>query len=72
MSKTKATAELDDLLGIPKAAARQCKLCARPMTIPPTAKNKEFCSSKCRTDWHLARRKQALALLRKEEEGRTE
>jgi len=40
-----------------------CANCTKPIERPVAAPHKRFCSGTCRNEWHLARRKKALAAL---------
>ncbi len=43
---------------------RPCANCGRPFLVPPSALGKRFCSDHCRDEWHMARRREAMELLR--------
>jgi len=45
----------------------RCEQCGKATPEQPSAKNKRFCSERCRNLWHSLRRKEGLALLRKAE-----
>lgn len=54
-----------------KPPAQHCDACGKPLgQLPPSAKNKRFCSNSCRNSWHSERRKAAWeSYVRSQQQG---
>ncbi len=48
---------------------RNCDTCGKPITVPPDAPHKRFCSVQHRDEWHARHRKAAFAALKAQGEA---